>query len=129
MGAVRKSELSEPLFCKLMGRIFAMQGEGLPAATRDQARGSSERFARALRKALPTVAPDELYWRMHFMVGAMIQMLVHPEALHRLTQGASGTPTLEATLSRFVRFAAAGLREGEELAAAANKGPQAMFDF
>jgi hypothetical protein len=38
---------------------------------------------------------------------------------------------MEATLSRFIRFAAAGLREGVGAAepAVAKKGPQATFDF
>jgi AcrR family transcriptional regulator len=129
LGIIRKSELSERLFCKLVGRIFAMQGDGLPAAIEAQAHHLSERFSRALGKALPAVAPEELLWRMHFVVGAMIQMLMHQEVLHRVTQGASGTPTMEATLGRFIRFAAAGLREGVELAVTAKKGPQAMFDF
>ena len=34
VGIVRKSELSERLSCKLLGRIFAMQGEGLPGRWR-----------------------------------------------------------------------------------------------
>jgi len=95
----------------------------------DQMRQVSERFARALGKALPAVAPEELVWRMHFVVGAMIHMLIHEEILQRLTGGAAGSPTLEATLGRFIRFAAAGLREGVELEPAVKKGPQAMFDF
>jgi hypothetical protein len=62
----------------------------------------------------------------------MIHMLTHEEILYRMTRGASGTPTMEATLGRFIRFAAAGLREGtavEREPAAEKKGPQATFDF
>jgi len=129
VGTVRKSDLSERQYCKLLGRIFAMQGKGLPQAMDDQMRQVSERFARALGKALPAVAPEELVWRMHFVVGAMIHMLIHEEMLQRLTGGAAGSPTMEATLGRFIRFAAAGLREGVELEPAVKKGPQAMFDF
>ena len=44
----------------------------------------------------------------------MIHMLMNQEMLQRLTSGASGAPTMEATLGRFIRFAAAGLREGVE---------------
>ena len=129
VGIVRKSELSERLFCKLMGRIFAMQGEGLPAALEEQMRNLSDRFTRALGRALPTVSAEELAWRTHFVVGAMIHMLMNQEMLQRMTHGVSGMPTMDATLGRFIRFAAAGLREGVELESDLPKGPQAVFDF
>jgi AcrR family transcriptional regulator len=126
---VQKSDLSERLFCKLMGRIFSLQGEGMPPVVEEQIRNLSDRFTRALGKSLPTVSPEELVWRTHFLVGAMIHMLLNQEMLHRMTNGSSGTPTMEATLSRFIRFAAAGLREGVELEPVKKKGPQATFDF
>jgi AcrR family transcriptional regulator len=130
-GSVRKSELSERLFCKLMGRIFAMQGEGMPEALEEQIRGLSDRFTKAFARALPGIAEEDLYWRIHFLVGSMIHMLLNQEMLHRLTHGASGNPSMESTLGRFIRFAAAGMREGiagaQEPAAA--KGPQATFNF
>lgn len=128
-GFVRKSELSERLFCKLMGRIFSLQGDGLPPTVEEQMRGLSDRFMRALSKSLPTVSAEDLSWRTHFVVGGVIHMLLNQEMLHRLTNGASGTPTMEATLSRFIRFAAAGLRDGVELEPAEKKGPQGLFDF
>ncbi len=128
-GIVRKSELSERLFCKLMGRIFSFQGEGLPLAVEEQMKQLSDRFIKVLGKALPTVSPEELVWRTHFVVGGVIHMLMNGEMLHRLTNGVSGNPSMELTLGRFVRFAAAGLRDGVEVEAAQKKGPQAMFDF
>lgn len=131
VGAVQKSELSERLFCKLMGRIFSLQGDGVPPEVEEQMKNLSDRFTRALGKSLPTITQEDLIWRTHFVVGAMIHMLLNQEMLHRLTNGASGTPAMEATLSRFIRFAAAGLRDGLTSAepAVAKKGPQATFDF
>jgi AcrR family transcriptional regulator len=130
VGIVRKSELSENLFRKLMGRIFAMSGDGLPLAVEDQMKDLIGRFTKALGKALPTVPQDELIWRMHFVVGSIIHMLMNQEMLHRLSNGASGTPSMEITLGRFIRFAAAGLREGVEMTGpTVKKGPQATFDF
>ena len=131
VGAVQKSELSERLFCKLMGRIFSLQGEGIPPEVEEQIKTLSDRFVKALGKSLPGVSPEDLVWRTQFVVGAMIHMLLNQEMLHRMTNGVSGNPTMEATLSRFIRFAAAGLREGVGAAepAVAKKGPQATFDF
>jgi hypothetical protein len=129
VGQVRKSELSERLFYKLMGRTFAQQEDGLPPQIEEQLRNVVQRFTRAFAKTLSAVNPDDLAWRIHFMVGGMIHMLTHQEILQRLTNGASGTPPMEAVISRFIRFAAAGLREGLEVEAPVAKGPQVMFDF
>jgi AcrR family transcriptional regulator len=126
---VRKSELPEPQFLKLMGRIFSQQGEGLPEPVEDQLRRVIDRFIRALGKALPTVAAEDLTWRFHFMTGGMIHMLTHQEVLRRLSGGVAGSPTMEATLGRFIRFAAEGFREGTEAEISKPKGPQAFFDF
>ena len=128
VGKVRQSKLSERLFCTLLGRIFALSGEGsLTGAAGVPGRGLNARFNRALRKALPTVLPEEVGWRSHFMVGALIHMLMNQDPLQRLSDGEE--PSMEATLSRFIRFASAGLREGMELEVVVNKGPQATFDF
>lgn len=126
---VRKSELSERLFYKLMGRTFAQQSDGLPSQIEEQLRQVMQRFTRAFSKALPAVAVDDLIWRIHFIVGGMIHMLTHQDILQRLTDGGSGVPSMEATLSRFVRFAASGIREGQVIEVPAEKGPQVMFDF
>lgn len=126
---VRKSELSERLFYKLMGRIFTQQGDGLPPSIEDQLRQIVERFNRAFGKALPTVPTEELVWRIHFLAGGMIHMLTHQDVLYRLSNGASGAPTMEATISRFIRYSAAGLREGTVVDEPVKKGPQATFDF
>ena len=126
---VRKSELSERLFYKLTGRIFAQQGDGMPPQIEDQLRQIIERFTRSFAKALPTVTTEELAWRIHFLAGGMIYLLTHQDLANRLSNGASGSPAMEATLSRFIRFAAAGLREGTVTEEPVKKGPQATFDF
>ena len=126
---VRKSELAERMFYKLMGRIFTQQGDGLPPQIEEQFRQVVDRFHRAFGKALPSLASEELVWRVHFLVGGMIHMMSHQDVLFRITSGHSGSPTMEATLSRFIRYSAAGLREGTEDAEPVKKGPQAMFDF
>ncbi|WP_345714436.1 TetR/AcrR family transcriptional regulator [Luteolibacter yonseiensis] len=116
VGQVKKSELAERLFYKLTGRICAEQGNGLPLQVEEQFRQSGERFSKAFAKALPTVPMEELAWRIHFVIGGMIHMLTHQEILSRVSGGVSGAPSMEVTLSRFIRFAAAGLREGTQKA-------------
>jgi AcrR family transcriptional regulator len=128
VGMVGKTELSEALFCKLVGRILALPEDALSVVTMGQMKVLNNRFIRAIGKVLPTVSQDDLQWRMHFLVGSLVHLLTHQELLRSLSNGGSGSPTLEVVLGRFVRFAAAGLREGVEVEVEANS-PQALFDF
>lgn len=130
--AVKRSELSERLFCKLIGRIFCLQGQ-VPREMEEQMKQVAERYVRALSRSLPDASAEEVVWRFHFLLGGLIHMLTHQEMLARVTDGASGQPSMDTTLSRFIRFAAAGLRDGVAAGGhngAAEKGPQGMlFDF
>jgi AcrR family transcriptional regulator len=117
----RHSALSEQSFHQLVGRIFSMQNKDLPAAIHDSIQQVTNRFIRSFAKALPTVVPEDLNARFHFMTGGLIHLLLNPPSQQ--------SSTIEATLGRFIRFAAAGLREGTEAEAPAKKGPQATFDF
>ena len=124
VGAVRKSSLPEPAACELLGRILALRGLGFPEDLDMQTQTVISRFMRVLGKALPTVSAEELVWRMHFVTGGMIQML-----MGRAGAGLTTAPAIDATLGRFIRFATAGLREGVEVETPPKKGPQATFDF
>ncbi len=128
---VRRSELSEKLFFKLMGRMFGQQGCELPPVVESLFVSMAGRFQRALSKSLPGLAADEIWWRMHLMSGAMIHTMAHSDIVQRLSGGEAGNPTVEQTLSRFIRFAAAGMRHGIEESAddSKPKGPQVEFPF
>lgn len=127
---VRRSELSEKLFFKLMGRMFGEQCK-LPQNVEMSFHTVAVRFNKAFSKALPGVPNEEIWWRVHLMAGAMIHTMAHGEMLQRLSSGASGNPTLEQTISRFIRFAAAGVRQDSftESEDPERKGPQVEFPF
>ncbi len=129
VAGVRKSELSESLHGQLVGRILALPSESLPEALELSLQDLNARYLKALGKALPTVAKEELVWRLHFLMGGVIHWLTGMSSIQRLSQGGAGAPGLELTLSRFLHFSIAGLREGVVEAAPVKKGPQAMFDF
>jgi AcrR family transcriptional regulator len=128
---VRRCELSEKLFFKLMGRMFGQQGCELPPVVENLFVSMVNRFHKAFSKSLPNLAADEIWWRMHLMSGAMIHTMAHEETVQRMSRGESGNPTIEQTLSRFIRFAAAGLRQDGEGASDESKpkGPQVEFPF
>lgn len=133
---VRRSELSEKLFFKLMGRMFGQQGCELPPMVESLLITMIQRFHKALSKSLPGLPADEVWWRMHLMSGSMIHTMAHAEIVTRFSGGDSGNPTMEQNLSRFIRFATAGMKqglaeEGQEQGEgeAKPKGPQVEFPF
>jgi AcrR family transcriptional regulator len=126
LGQVRKSGLAERSFYQLMGRIFAENGDGLADGIEQQFRQANDRFLRAFGNVLPALTEEELVARVHFLNGGVIHLLTHQ---HLLTSPTSGMPAMEASLSRLIRFAAAGLRDGLITEIAAEEGPQAFFNF
>lgn len=118
---VRKVELPEELYFKIVGRVFSAQGSGLPGPVNDLLGQASDRFIRAFGKTLPALAGDEVQCRYHFMAGGLVHLLTLPPP--------SAAGSMESALGRFTRFAAAGMRDGLEVGAEAKAGPQAMFDF
>lgn len=71
---------------------------------------SSELALQALAEALPRLDAKELYWRFHFVLGAMVYTMATPGRIEAITQGGIDTTDPEAALEHLVRFAAAGLR-------------------
>jgi AcrR family transcriptional regulator len=127
---VRKSELSEKMFFKLMGRCLGDRGAGMmPASVELGFQAMLMRFRKAFARSLPDLDEEELLWRMHFTVGAMIHTMAHGETLSRFTQGASGNPSMERILSRFIRFCSAGMRQELGEKAGGKKGLQDEFEF
>lgn len=128
IGQSRKTELPEGLFYQLLGRIFAANGDGLSQQFEENFSQVSDRFMRALGKALPTLAPEELGSRYHLINGGLIHLLTHQELLGKRE---GSPPTMEASLGRLIRFNAAGLREGvaAEADAPVQKEPQETFNF
>lgn len=122
LGQVKNTELSERLFYRLLGRIFVLEGSKVPDGVMFQTNLVNDRFMRSFSKALPTVLADELAARVHFLNGAMNHLLTHPSLV---SKGLG----IESALSRLVRFAVAGLREGVEVEKVVEASPQATFDF
>jgi len=75
-----------------------------------------EHFAGALHPLLPHLDSDELRWRLHFAVGAMLHLLIFPSPLGAGVPSAAGNES-EATvtaLSRLQQFFVAGLQQGRK---------------
>lgn len=94
-----------PQFVKLMGRLY---GEGLmPAMVAKHFHLVAERFMGAMRRSLPDLPPEELFWRVQFMFGAMAQTLRGPHLIPP-PSGGMAPAISEETAERLVSFMVAG---------------------
>jgi len=67
------------------------------------------RFADALIAALPHLPPEEIYWRLHFMLGMLHNnRFAEFDRLHVLSEGVTRESDVDALLKRMVDFAEAG---------------------
>jgi AcrR family transcriptional regulator len=97
-------------FMCLMGRTFTESGDLILSIFREQFGPVAKRFTAALHKTLPELPPEELFWRMHFMIGAMAHTMADTFRLKMLSRGACDASDTEAVLARLVAFAAAGMQ-------------------
>jgi len=68
-----------------------------------------KRFADALLAARPDLAPEDVYWRLHFVLGMIHQnRFMELDRLHVLSDGLTREGDVDALLPRMVDFAEAG---------------------
>jgi AcrR family transcriptional regulator len=110
-------------FMRLMGRAHSEAGKSLQDRIAKLFEQVFHRFTEAFQTAVPGLPIHELYWRLHFVVGAMAFTMSHRlslgyvETFGRKSSGAVVDGSLsgedvDAVLSRLVCFSAAGFREG-----------------
>jgi AcrR family transcriptional regulator len=96
-----------PQFVRLMGRIYS---EGLmPQMAQKHFRPATGRFLAALQRALPELPPEELMWRVHFMIGAMAHTMCGDPAYTGMVDW-NADYTLR--MKRLVSFLTGGFRAG-----------------
>ncbi len=105
---VKRSEMSEKLFFKLMGRCVIDHQGGLPEDMIPGIKKVAETFTAALLVAAPNLTTELALWRLHFTFGVMTQTLLHGDLLHSLTDGACGDPDAEAQFLEMIDFCEAG---------------------
>lgn len=84
------------------------------AVVRDELDGLALRFIDALCRACPELAREEVHWRYHMMVGAIVLTLSdrgQQNRIQRLSAGTCTTGDLDALRGAMVRFLTAAFRE------------------
>jgi len=69
-----------------------------------------ERFLAALARALPDLPREDLFWRFHFMVGAMAHTASSSYMVAQLSDGLCDACDVDGMTERLVAFVAAGLQ-------------------
>lgn len=69
---------------------------------------SSSAFIAALQAVLPGLPPEDLAWRFHFLLGAMVYTMANPGRIQSMMSGVCDPGDTEAALLHLVRFATAG---------------------
>lgn len=69
-----------------------------------------KRFIPYFQKVLPELSPEEIYWRLHFSLGALHYTITSLSRLNALSDGACNTGCFEETLERIIDYVEAGFR-------------------
>jgi len=96
-------------FMRMLGHASSDPSEQISGLFYEQFREVAERFQTAMRRALPHLDQQEVFWRLMFMVGAMAHTLAVSERLCRVFLDGRDAPDADAMLDHLVPFLVAGM--------------------
>ncbi|GJM20639.1 MAG: TetR family transcriptional regulator [Planctomycetota bacterium] len=68
----------------------------------------AQRYGAALGKCLPELTLEQLFWRVHFVIGALCHTVINSELLEEVTEGLCRADDRDKMLQRLVDFSVAG---------------------
>jgi AcrR family transcriptional regulator len=96
------------VFSRLMARLMLEPNPSLEPFLRAHIEPVVRRFDAALMRAMPNLSAEDVFWRMHLLMGALHQSLLMMDK--KLPDGRSLHMEPETYLKRFVAFGAAAFR-------------------
>jgi AcrR family transcriptional regulator len=96
-------------FSRLFGRMMIDQPGFLRRFLAEQFHELGRRFAATLQRILPRHDDATLWWRLHFMAGAMAHTLHSGDGLAHLTDGRCDARDAPVAIEQLVAFVAAGI--------------------
>lgn len=98
-------------FIRLLGRSYTESSETLQESVRAMYEELIERFKPAFAAALPGLDREELYWRLHFLVGTLAYCMSGSNMMRLIaTSRLSNDPEYEYLVQRLTVFLTAGLQ-------------------
>ena len=96
-------------FMRIMGRVVSTTGEHVHAI-RPVFQEIMDRFFPAFGRALPHLAPTDIQWRFHFLLGSMAMHMVDPQRIQIASGGACSSDDPEEVLRQLIAHAAGAFR-------------------
>lgn len=97
------------MFMKIMGRCMSQPSPCLKEIVARHFEAMIHRFYAALQAALPDLPKDELWWRMQFLVGAMLHAIYHSDNIAFLSRGLCRADGPEDIRNRLLSFMVRGI--------------------
>lgn len=94
---------------RLLGRSIIEEGNFIQKIIENEWNPVMDRFVTTLQGTLPNLSREEIFWRMHFVIGSVIHVVSHQRDLRLLCQGL-GAFEFDSVLKRLITFATAGLQ-------------------
>ena len=106
-----RSEAGGPAFARFVVRAFTEPNPALRSMLEEQFREVVARFTAVLARCLPELPAEDVHWRFHFMVGAMVHTVGLGSIAHRYSDGICDPLDVEGVADRLVAFLTGGLRQ------------------
>jgi len=97
-------------FGTVMGRVYLERDVKLQRLLIEELRDVIRRVVGAIRRTLPGLPPQELYWRLFFTIGAVSHTLAASDMLTLISGGACEPSDPESTLERLVAYVVPAFR-------------------
>jgi AcrR family transcriptional regulator len=101
---------TENVIPQLMGRAITEPEQVFHGSVHDAFKEIAERFGRAIARALPGLSRDEIEWRLHMVVGAMVFTVTAPRIHPKKAKSFKWSNDPDEVTERLVRFLSAGMR-------------------
>lgn len=97
-------------FGRLVGRMYSDPSDTFARIFREEFAEVRIRFTAAFQRATPGLPPEEVFWRLHFVIAVLAHTFGGLHQLRSISDGACDISDRRAILERLVAFLAAGFR-------------------
>lgn len=108
-----KMYFERPHFLRVTGQIVSDPDDEVYIIFLQHFEDIFSRFKDAFTVCLPHIEEEEIMWRIHFLIGAMIHTWTNHRGLEHLSGGVCRLRDEEETINKLIAFCAAGLRAPE----------------
>jgi AcrR family transcriptional regulator len=98
------------IFGMLLGRMYASPKGALDSILVSDIEKFSERFRSAIRRTLPEIPLEDLFWRSFFAIGSTAHTLISSHLIEIISHGLCNPEDREEVLRRLTAFIAAGMK-------------------